>query len=376
MDKFGRLMYGMKIGAREVGGGALVFIIAEIGINHDNKLSQAMALIDAAKKAGCDAVKFQLFRAERMYVKGAGKYETASQGNRDIMEIIRENELPHEWLPKLKVRAHENNLALIVTACDEESVDVLDLVGVDAIKAASYAVTHLPLLRHMAGKGRPMLMSAGGATMRETAEAVELLQNSGQKEIVLNHCMAKYPVAVEDCNLRVIETLEKAFPEMVIGYSDHTSEPATAAKAAVVLGAKAIEKHITLDKNLPGPDHSFALDPKELELMVKTIRTVERKMGEGVEVRFEKKVLGSGERKTYLVEEYVREFAYRSVFARRKIKRGERFSSSNMVVLRPGNKKRGLHPRYYSLLKNKYRAVRDIAAHKAVNWDDVLTRRS
>ena len=251
MSKFKPIMSKMRIGSRVLGGGASVFVIAEIGINHDNKIDQALKLIDMASDARCDAVKFQLFRAEKMYVKGAGKYKTASKGSRDIIDIIRDNELPHEWLPQLRERAHDKNLAFIVTACDESSVDILDAAEVDAFKVASYAITHLPLLKHIASKGKPMLVSTGGAKLSEVAEAVETLKKNGQEDIVLNHCIAKYPCKLNDSNLRIIETLKSAFPELVIGYSDHTEEPAPAAKAAVLLGASSIEKHITLSRSLP-----------------------------------------------------------------------------------------------------------------------------
>jgi sialic acid synthase SpsE len=188
------------------------------------------------------------------------------------------------------------------------------------------------------------------------------------------HCMAKYPIPLESANLNIIRTLQIVYPQAIIGYSDHTSESTKAPVAAVILGAKVVEKHITIDRKLPGPDHSFALNPKELKKMVAAIRKVESKLRGNKKITISKQILGSSERKTYPEEEYVRKFAYRGVFSVRKIKKGEKFTKSNISVLRPGKKNNGLHPRFYETLVKGYRATKDIDRDSAISWDSVLTK--
>lgn len=364
-----------KIGKTKVGGNNPCFIVAEIGINFDGQYEKALKLIDVAAGAKCNAVKFQLFQADKMYIKSTGEDKSADGRKKNIYEIVKNSELPHEWIPKLKKYANGKGLEFFSTVCEVENVDILDAYHMPAFKIASYEITHIPLLRYVAKKKKPIIFSSGDATLLEISEALEVFKEENNHNIVLNHCIGNYPAPLENLNLNVIQTFKLAFPNLVIGYSDHSIGPITAPKAAVALGAKMIEKHITLNKHSPGPDHIFALNSKELSLMVKTIRDTEAKMNRGDTIKIDKKVLGTSEKKAYSKKEQMtRDFGFRCIFARKNIKKGQVFTKENLIVLRPGNEKRGLHPRYYELLLGGYRASSGIKADKSLTWDDVLLK--
>lgn len=363
------------IGKTKVGNDNPCFIIAEIGINFDGQYEKALKLIDVAADAVCNAVKFQLFRADAMYIRGTGEDKSGDGRKKNIYKIVKDSELSHEWIPKLKKYANGKGLEFFSTVCEEEGVDILEKYKVDAYKIASYEITHIPLLRYMAKKRKPIIFSSGDATLLEISEALEVFKEENNQNIALLHCIGDYPAPLKDLNLNVIKTFISAFPNIVIGYSDHSVSPVIAPIAAVVLGAKIIEKHITLDKNSLGPDHIFALEPKEFSLMVKTIRDTEAKINRGDTIKIDKKVLGTSEKKIYSKKEQMtRDFGFRCIFARKNIKKGELFTKENTIVLRSGNEKRGLHPRYCYLLLNGHRAVRDIKADKSMVWDDILSK--
>lgn len=348
------------IGKTKIGGKNPCFIVAEIGINFNGKYENAINLIDAATKAGCNAVKFQLFRAKKMYVEKAGDYLRTNSKKENIFELVKRAELPENWIPKLKKYASDNGLEFFSTACDEKSADVLEKNNISAYKIASYEITHIPLLRHIAKKKKPIIFSSAGATIEEIKGALKILKEEGSNEIVLMHCIGKYPAPLEDLNLNVINDLKKRFLEVIIGYSDHSLDPVIAPIAAVSLGAKVIEKHITLDRNLPDNDNYCAIKPEELSLMVKAIRKTEEKIKKGNKIDINPIVLGNSERKIHKGENYVRNFAYRCVFATKEIKRGDLFTKNNIAVLRPGNVERGLEPKYYEFLVNGCRAIKNI----------------
>ena len=354
-----------KIGKTNVGGENPVFIVAEIGINFDGSYEKALKLIDVATKAGCNAVKFQMFKAATMYLEGTGEDKSGDGRKKDIYKIVEDSELPEEWIPKLKRYANKKGLEFFLTTCDEKDTDVLEKYKVPAYKIASYEITHIPLLRHTAKKKKPIIFSSGDATLLEISEALEVFKQENNHHIVLNHCIGNYPAPLESLNLNVIKMFNLAFPNIVIGYSDHSVDPVIAPKAAVALGAKVIEKHITLNKNSPGPDHIFALEPKELSLMVKTIRDTEKRIKKGEVIKIDKKVLGTSEKKVYSKKEQMtRDFGFRTIFARKNIKKGEIFTRHNLIVLRPGNEKRGLHPRYFEVILKGYRATKNIKANQ------------
>ena len=343
----------IKIESRLVGEGWPCFVIAEAGSNHNGNLEQAMRLIDVAVEAGADAVKFQLFRASKLYPKNAGQSDYLKL-DESIYDIMTAMEMPYEWLPKLAEHCRQSEIIFMASAFDQESVDQLDPY-VSAYKIASYEMTHLPLVRYIAGKGKPVIISTGTASLEEVAETVEVFFETGNRDLMLMQCTASYPAPVESLNLRAITTLRDAF-QVPVGFSDHSLSPVVGPLAAVVLGTDLVEKHFTLSTQLPGPDHAFSLEPDELTLMIRSIREVELSLGSGV-------------KETQPVEEELRGFARRSVFAIKDISAGDSLTPNNIDVLRSGNLDPGLAPKYYDeILGNK--ANRDIQAGSAIQRED------
>ncbi|WP_045925776.1 N-acetylneuraminate synthase family protein [Bacillus siamensis] len=369
-------MASCKIGSKSIGGDSPVFIIAEAGINHDGKLNQAFELIDAASEAGADAVKFQMFQADKMYQKDPGLYKTAAGKDVSIFSLVQSMEMPAEWIEPLLEYCKKKGVLFLSTVCDEGSADLLYATSPPAFKIASYELNHLPLLKYVAGLKTPIIFSTAGADISDIQEAYQTITGEGNKEIAIMHCVAKYPAPPEHSNLSVIPMLAAAFPDAVIGFSDHSAHPYDVPCAAVRLGAKLIEKHFTIDKNLPGADHSFALNPDELKEMVAAIRSVEQELRQGHHAPVPEMLSGSSHKTTTPIEGDIRKFAYRGIFSTAPIQKGECFTADNLAVLRPGQKPQGLHPRYFELLIDGARAVKDIPADTGITWDDLLTKGS
>jgi N-acetylneuraminate synthase len=346
-------MHTIKIGARFLGGGAPTFIVAEAGSNHNRSFGQAKALIDVAAIAGADAVKFQLFRAAKLYPSNAGSSDYL-QTSKPIYQIIADMETPYEWLGELAQHCHEQGMEFLCSAFDEESVDRVDPF-VAAHKVASYEMTHTPLLRHIAKKNKPVIISTGTAQMSEVAEAIALLRQEGNEQLVVLQCTASYPAPLEALNLRAMKTMEAELG-VLVGLSDHSRDPVVGPLGAVALGAALVEKHFTLSNALPGPDHRFALEPSELQAMVTKIREIE-------------KALGTGCKEVLPVEIELRNFARRSIFAVRDIAVGERFTAENIAVLRCGQLKAGVEPKIYSILLSR-RARRSVRSQTAITSED------
>ena len=338
---------------RWVGDGEPCFIIAEAGSNHNGSLEQAKRLIDVAVDASADAVKFQLFRASKLYPKAAGRSDYLKL-DRSIYDIITDMEMPYEWLPKLAAYCDDKKIIFLSSVFDEESVDILDPY-VPASKIASYEMTHLPLVRHIAKKGKPVIISTGTANLEEVDETVEAFFATGNKDLMLMQCTASYPAPVGSLNLRAIITMKEAF-QVPVGLSDHSRDPFVAPMAAVALGANLVEKHYTLSNHLPGPDHPFALEPSELCEMVQKIRDVTQS-------------LGTGEKAAQPVEGELRAFARRAIFAVRDITEGEILTPDNIAVLRCGELEAGLEPKHYDMVVTK-RAYRNIPAGAAIQGGD------
>ncbi len=343
----------LRIGEKTVGEGSACFIIAEAGSNHNRSMETARCLIDVAAEAGADAIKFQIFRADRLYPRSAGA-SGYLKSSKSIYDVIAELEVPHEWIPELATYANERHLLFLASAFDEQSVDALD-PWVPAFKIASYEMTHYPLLRHVAAKGKPVIVSTGTARMEEVTEMVEVFKDTGNDGLALMQCTAAYPAPLESLNLRTIPTLKRAFG-VPVGFSDHSREPIVPAAAAVAIGANLIEKHFTLSNRLPGPDHRFGLEPAELVRMVQTIRETER-------------VLGDGQKEVQPVEAELRQFARRSVFTLESIRSGQAFTQDNVAVLRCGVLPAGVSPAQYFDVVGK-RATRDLPAECAVQAND------
>lgn len=342
-------IYGKPIGLDHP-----VYVVAEAGSNHNGNLETALALIDVAAEAGADAVKFQTFTAERLYPKSAGTSDYLGD-TRSIYDIIATMEMPAAWLGVLCERAHDRGLAFISSPFHEEAVDLLEPF-VDAFKVASYELTHSPLLERVASTGKPVVLSTGAATLEEVRESVSRLREAGAVALVVLQCTARYPAPLETANVRVVATLRETL-EVLSGLSDHTHDPTAAPMAAAALGAVMIEKHFTLSNRLPGPDHAFAVEPHELARLVEGVRRVER-------------VLGSGRKVVDPVEEELRHFARRSIFAIRAIAKGEAFSRDNVDVLRHGKLASGLAPAELSRVL-EHVAARDISAETPLSEADL-----
>ena len=261
------------IDQKVVGPGSKVFVMAEIGINHNGNVNQAMKMIDEAAESGADAVKFQSFRVDKLLIPSQNRYAQQMGSMESAYQMLRRCELTWEDQEKLKIHAEEKKVLFLSTPFDEETVDFLDSLGVPAFKIASSDITHVPLLRHIAKKGKPIFMSTGMSFLSEVGDALQVLRSSGAKEILLMHCVSAYPTPPQNMNLRSLETLQSHF-ELPVGLSDH-SEGILLPLIAVALGAVVIEKHFTLDKNAPGADHKCSMNPEDLKQLVKALRDVE-----------------------------------------------------------------------------------------------------
>ena len=347
-------MNKIKIGERWVGEGEPCFIIAEAGSNHNGSLAQAMRLIDVAVEAGVDAVKFQHFKANKLYPRSAGASDYL-QTAKPIYDIIHEMEMPDDWVPRLAIYCRERRIALLSSPFDETSADLLEPY-VPAFKVASYEMTHIPLLRHIARKAKPLIVSTGTATLVEVLHSVDVIRAEGNQQIILLQCTASYPAPLDAINARALVALREA-TGLLTGLSDHSRDPVIAPVVAVSLGACLIEKHFTLSNSLPGPDHQFAVEPHELEEMVRRVREAEQ-------------VLGHGRKEVLQVEQELRAFARRSIFATRPICCGETLTPENVAVLRCGKLGFGLVPEEYENLLGRS-AARDIPAETLIRLDDL-----
>ena len=330
------------------------FIIAEAGSNHNGDLRAALALIDAAADAGADAVKFQLFEAKRLYPRSAGTSDYLGDPTA-IFDIIQAMELPKAWLPVLKEHASTRQIAFMASPFHEEAVELL-AAHVDAFKIASYELTHKPLLRTVAQHGMPVILSTGASRLDEVSEAVHTLQQAGCTELALMQCTASYPAPLESVNVRSLVTMREKF-QLPTGLSDHSADPITAPMTAAALGASVIEKHFTLSRRLPGPDHAFAIEPDELAELVRRVRAVECARGQGDKVVHE-------------VEKELRAFARRSVFVTQAIQAGEQFTRSNVDVLRHGKLAAGLPPSALDEILNS-RAARALSPETPLQQEDL-----
>ncbi len=342
----------LLIGDRAVGAGCRVFVIAEIGINHNGSLSEALKLIEAAVGCGADAVKFQSFRADRLLLSTGDRLSQQEDGGETAYQMFRRLELGWEEHRKLKEHAENLGALFLSTPFDEESADLLGEIGVPAFKIASADLTHLPLLRHVAGKGKPVLLSTGMSFLSEVADAVWNLRTAGAEDILLLHCVSCYPSLPESSNLRAIQTLADYF-DMPVGYSDH-SQGILLPLVAVSLGAVLIEKHFTLDRNGNGPDHKLSSDPAEFRSLVQSIRAVEASLGDG------RKCPTTAEAEGRLL-------GRRSIVAAVDIRTHETIAPWMLTMKRPAT---GLEPKQLNRLIGM-RARRNIAKDTILQWDDL-----
>lgn len=314
----------VKIAGRTIGAGHACFVIAEAGVNHNGDPELAKRLVDVAVQAKADAVKFQTFRAERLVTPTAPKagYQSRTTATGESqLEMLRKLELPADAHYELMDYCRRRSIVFMSSPFDEESADFLDSLGVEAFKIPSGEVTNLPFLAHVARKGRPLIVSTGMSSLEDVEAAVRTIRAAGDPDLVLLQCVSAYPANPADVNLRAMETLSTAFG-VPTGYSDHT-EGIEVAVAAVALGACVIEKHFTLDRSLPGPDHRASLEPAELAALVRSVRNVERALGHG------RKEPVAGEADTAAA-------ARKSLVAARDIPRGTTLTEELIAIRRPG----------------------------------------
>jgi sialic acid synthase SpsE len=276
----------IQIGTRTVGPGAPVFYIAEAGVNHNGDVALAHKLVDAAADAGADAVKFQTFKAERLNTRSAPKAAyhvrtTGSDEEQTWFELLKSQELDEPAHQELQAHCARRGVMFLSTPYDEESADLLARLHVDAFKIASTDASNYPFLEYVARKGRPVIYSTGMCEMEEVREGVASLRRAGCRDLVVMQCTSAYPVALPDLNLRVLETYAEAFGAP-LGFSDHSDDADPIAPVvAVGAGVSVIEKHFTLDRNLPGPDHQASVEPRELKRMIEAVRKAELTLGSG-----------------------------------------------------------------------------------------------
>ena len=334
----------VEIAGKKIGAGHPCFVIAEAGVNHNGNLEMARRLIDVAKESGADAVKFQTFKADRLAIPSAPKarYQLETTDEKESQqEMLRRLELSEKDHRELMAYCRKQKMLFLSTPFDEESADLLQKLEVPAFKIPSGELTHLLFLRHVARYGRPMIVSTGMATLSEVQEAVRAIREVSQEGLILLHCVSSYPADPADVNLRAMQTMASTF-HCPAGYSDHTVG-LTAALAAVAIGACVIEKHFTLDKGLPGPDHRASMEPQELKSLVREIRIVEA-------------ALGNGRKEPTRAEAETAAVARKSLVAARDIPAGSRLTQDLIAAKRPGT---GLPPSMLELVVGKT-AKRDI----------------
>lgn len=301
-------------------------IIAEAGVNHNGDLELARQLIDAAAKAGVDLVKFQTFNANRQVTRTANKadYQSHTTDSKESQhEMLRRLELTADMHNELIAHCAARNVGFFSTGFDVESVDLLVGLGQDRFKIPSGEITNLPYLRHIGQLGKGVILSTGMATIGEIEAAIDVLEQAGtpRANITVLHCTTEYPAPMAEVNLRAMQSIHTTFG-VAVGYSDHTPGIEVAI-AAVAMGASVIEKHFTLDRSLPGPDHKASLEPEELKAMVAAIRNIEVALGDGI-----KRLTPSEARNKPVVR--------KSLVASQAIKAGEVFSAQNITTKRPG----------------------------------------
>jgi N,N'-diacetyllegionaminate synthase len=344
---------GISIGERRVGKGKPCFVIGEAGVNHNGNFELARDLVDVAVEAGCDAVKFQTFKAEKVCSPLAPKavYQSQTTASEESqLEMVKKLELPFDAFRELHRYCWDEDIIFLSTPFDYESADFLAELPVPAFKIPSGELTNLPFVEYVARKGQPLIVSTGMATLEEVAVAVDMIRDTGNHQMVLLQCVSNYPADPSSMNLRVMHTLEEAFG-VAVGLSDHTVGTEIAF-AAVALGACIVEKHFTTSHELPGPDHRASLEPQELRRLVKGIRQVEAALGDGI-------------KRPAAEELNIADVARRSLITTRFIAAGTALTMDMLDILRPGI---GIPPGMRSQVLGR-RALHDIESGTVLRLD-------
>jgi len=331
-----------------------VLVIAEAGVNHNGDLGIAKRLVAAAAQSGADAVKFQSFRADEVASPQAARAEYQVRNSRvpcqSQLDMLRRLELGRDAHFELAECAKERGILFLSSPFDRNSADLLEEVGVPLFKLGSGEITNIPLLRHVARKRRPVMLSTGMATLEEVAHALRILQAEGNDDIVLMHCVTQYPAPTTEVNLRAMQAMATTF-HLPVGYSDHT-EGNEIAFAATALGACCIEKHFTLSRRMEGPDHPASQEPHELKGLVSGIRNIELALGDGI-------------KRPAPCEMPNRLLVRRSVFAAAEIPSGHVLSAAMLACKRPGT---GIPAERFDELVGR-KTVRRFGAGEMLDWD-------
>lgn len=348
-------MKNVKIAGRAVGAGNSVYVIAEAGVNHDGRVEKAFALVDAACDAGADCVKFQTFKAERVATVDAQKarYQKAlTDPNEKQIDMLRRLELSDEELTSVFAYCRKKNIQFMSTPYNREDVDLLERLGVEAYKLASISIAEPLLLSYVAQKSKPMIVSAGLATLAEIDSGLRTIRQAGNEDIVLLQCTTNYPADPAEANLRTVPAMQQIF-DVVTGYSDHT-ESQSCCIAATALGASVIERHITLDRSDDGPDHAASSDPAQFKSLVDAIRETEAALGTGKKVPTSSELENIGEMR-------------RSIVLRHDVAAGAVLTLDDLDFRRPGT---GIRPDLAPLLEGAS-TVCDIQAGVHLDWSMV-----
>ena len=338
-----------------------IYIIAEAGVNHNGEPEKALRLVDVAAEAGADAVKFQTFSADRLVLKGAptAQYQKEKTGETDQYDLLKKLELPLDFYPRLVDYCKQKQIEFLSTPFDQDSADFLIKLGMKRIKVPSGELTNIPFLEFLASKKLPMIVSTGMADLQEVKMAVCNIKKTMDENnfknthrLSLLHCTSNYPAPLSSVNLNSIHLLKNEFC-VPCGYSDHT-QGIFVPVLAVAAGACIVEKHFTLDCNLPGPDHKASIEPRELKEMVKQIRLTEQILGE-----YKKEPTPS--------ELQVRAIVRKSIATARMIKAGERINEKDLIFLRPGT---GIAPAKIKMVIGR-RVSRDLAKNHILNERDI-----
>ena len=360
-----RTTKSIKINSKTILETSKPFIIAEAGVNYyDIAKKKNIPPTDAAKlmikdaaNAGADAIKFQTYKAEKIASRYSPTYwDPSKESTKSQYELFKKyDKLGEEEYKELARYAKEKNIIFISTPFDKEAVDFLDAL-MPVFKISSSDITNIPFIKYIAKKQKPIFLSTGASTIDEIKEAVSTIENEGVNQIVIMHCILNYPTKYEDANLGMIKHIKKVFPDYLVGYSDHTLPDSSmlVLTTAVLLGAKVIEKHFTLDKSLKGNDHYHSMDPEDLRRLVDNLELLEKIIGKEIKQPLES-------------ESSARKYARRSIVAKIDIS-GDTIITEDMITFkRPGT---GISPKFLEKVIGK-KAIRDIGKDKVIEWKDI-----
>lgn len=348
-------MSQIKIGNFLIGDEHPCFTIAEAGANHDGIVGKALKLIDEAKDSKVDSIKFQTYKAEKLTTKSAPKYWDDGKINETQFDVFKKlDTLSKDNWKEIFEYATKKQILAFSTPFDPESADLLYSLDVPAFKIASADITDIPLIEHIASKKLPIFISTGMASEIEISDAIESIENQGNNDIIIMHCITSYPTKFEDANLAMISSLKERFPNYVIGFSDHTLGT-TAALCSTFYGAKCIEKHFTFDKSLPtSPDHRLSLDKYDFQKLVMELRIAEMSKG-------------NPKRQNFQSESEAIKFARRSLVSKIKIQKGTTITKDMLDIKRPGT---GIPPKYFNQIIGHI-TENDIEEDSTLQWSDI-----